>query len=62
MLRSRWPGTVVTVTLDTHCQFILEVAAKSLELHSLRLGTDMFVLPVSYSNKAVKKRSELFPF
>ena len=28
MLRSRWPGTVDTVTLDNHCQFILEVPAK----------------------------------
>lgn len=28
MLRSRWPGTVDTVTLDGHCQFILEVPAK----------------------------------
>lgn len=28
MLRSRWPGTVDTVTLDNHCQFIFEAPAK----------------------------------
>lgn len=28
MLGSRWPGTVDPVTLDRHCQFILEVPAK----------------------------------
>lgn len=27
-LRNRWPGTVDTVTLDSHCQPILEVPAK----------------------------------
>lgn len=28
MLRSRWPGTVDPVTLDSHCQLILEVPAR----------------------------------
>ena len=32
MLRNRWPGTVDTVSLDDHCQFILEAPAKPIVL------------------------------